>query len=128
VISLTCNVDHNFPFNATNPDDVAAANRALAFFFGWFYDPIIFGKYPDEMTSLITDGRLPTFTPEESQMVKGSLDFVGMNHYTSSFTKDVPDGKGGNWYTDARSENTKIGIDGKIIGPTAQSSWLNVVP
>jgi hypothetical protein len=37
----------------------------MAFAFGWFWDPCVFGKYPDEMTSRITDGRLPTFTPEE---------------------------------------------------------------
>jgi beta-glucosidase len=80
------------------------------------------------MTSLITDGRLPTFTPEEVEMVKGSCDFIGLNHYTSGYIKNDPNGKGGNWFADSRTIGTKIGIDGKPIGPMAQSNWLYVYP
>jgi beta-glucosidase/6-phospho-beta-glucosidase/beta-galactosidase len=65
IISLTCNIDFAIPYNASSEADVAAANRRLAFMFSWFYDPIFFGKYPDEMTAIIKDGRLPTFTPDE---------------------------------------------------------------
>lgn len=36
--------------------------------------------------------RLPKFTKEESALVKGSVDFVGMNHYTSVFVTDQPVG------------------------------------
>jgi beta-glucosidase/6-phospho-beta-glucosidase/beta-galactosidase len=57
----------------------------MAFAFGWYYDPIVFGKYPDEMTALVTDGRLPKFTDEEIKMVKGSYDYIGFNSYTSRF-------------------------------------------
>lgn len=100
----------------------------MAFAFAWFVDPVMFGKYPDEMTSLIKDGRLPTFTPEQSAMLKGSVDYIGLNHYTSGFTKDNPTSTGGSWYTDSRIESTKIGIDGKLIGPQAESTWLHVYP
>lgn len=31
---------------------------------------------------------LPTFSPEETSYVKGSLDFIGMNFYTSLYAKD----------------------------------------
>ena len=91
MISLTANVDFGLPYNASKQADVVAANRHMAFQFAWYYDPIVFGKYPDEMTQLITDGRLPTFTPEEAKMVKGSYDFIGMNHYTSDYTIDTPE-------------------------------------
>ena len=30
-------------------------------------------------------GRLPTFSASESASVKGSLDFVGINHYTTFY-------------------------------------------
>jgi beta-glucosidase len=96
--------------------------------FSWFYDPLFFGKYPDEMTSAIKDGRLPTFTPEEIQMVKGSFDFIGMNHYTTNYYKDDPTNPGGGWFTDQKNIATPYGPDGKPIGPQAQSGWLFVYP
>jgi beta-glucosidase len=128
VISLTTNTDFAVPYNISSPLDVSASSRQLAFAFGWYFDPIVFGKYPDEMTQLITDGRLPTFTPEETAMVKGSFDFIGLNHYTTSYIKDKTGSWGGDWFADSRTDGTKIGIDGKPIGPMAQSDWLYVYP
>ena len=128
VIGFTSNTDFNVPFNSSKKEDVEAANRAMAFSFGWFYDPVMFGKYPDEMTSFIKDGRLPTFTPQESASLKGSVDYIGLNHYTSSFSRDNPSGKQGNWWSDALVDNTKNGIDGKPIGPQAEPWWLYVYP
>lgn len=128
VIGFTTNTDHALPYNVSDPADHAAANRNLAFAFGWFVDPVMFGRYPDEMTALVTDGRLPTFTPEESAMIKGSVDFIGLNHYTSSFVKDDPTSKGGEWGSDAHTSSTKTSIDGKPIGPQSESSWLQVYP
>ncbi len=66
MIGLTTNTDFAVPYNSSKPEDIEAASRSLAFAFGWYVDPIVFGKYPDEMTKLLTDGRLPTFTAEES--------------------------------------------------------------
>jgi beta-glucosidase len=128
VIGFTTNTDFNLPYDVTKQADHDAASRAMAFSFAWFVDPVIFGKYPDEMTSLLTDGRLPTFTPEESAMLKGSVDYIGLNHYTSSFTMDDPNSKGGIWWTDSRTSSTKTGIDGKLIGPQAAPTWLYVYP
>ena len=47
-----------------------------------FLDPLIFGDYPSSMRSRV-GSRLPTFTKSESALLKGSLDFVGINHYTT---------------------------------------------
>ncbi len=44
------NIDFMVPSNSSNADDIAAANRQHAFQLGWYVDPIVFGKYPDEMT------------------------------------------------------------------------------
>lgn len=46
VIGFTTNTDFAVPYNISDPDDVAAASRNLAFAFGWFADPVIFGRYP----------------------------------------------------------------------------------
>lgn len=71
------------------------------------------------MTDYIKDGRLPSFTPEDSEMVTGSYDFIGVNHYSSSYVMDNPTGQQGNWITDMKTSSTRIGIDGKPIGPRA---------
>jgi len=56
-----------------NPADLAAAERALAFHFRWFAEPILVsGDYPDVMRQFIK-GRnsLPTFTDDEKLKIKG---------------------------------------------------------
>uniref|UniRef100_A0A0E0JT74 4-hydroxy-7-methoxy-3-oxo-3,4-dihydro-2H-1,4-benzoxazin-2-yl glucosidebeta-D-glucosidase n=1 Tax=Oryza punctata TaxID=4537 RepID=A0A0E0JT74_ORYPU len=42
----------------------------------------------------IVGSRLPSFTKAQSEDVKGSLDFIGMNHYYSLYVNDRPLGKG----------------------------------
>eukprot|EP01018_Ginkgo_biloba_P013679 Gb_30772 [translate_table: standard] len=64
--------------------DIAATQRAQDFQFGWFMDPIFFGDYPASMKQRVGN-RLPAFSREQSRMVKGSLDFVGVNHYTTYY-------------------------------------------
>lgn len=53
--------------------------RYLEFQLAWFSDPVWYGKYPDRMVNLVGD-RLPTFTEEESNLIKGSWDFFALNH------------------------------------------------
>lgn len=47
------------------------------------------GDYPFSMRALVGD-RLPRFTVEEAQMVKGSFDFIGLNYYTSFYAAALP--------------------------------------
>lgn len=47
-----------------------------------FVDPLMFGDYPSSMRSRV-GSRLPKFCEAESTLLKGSLDFVGINHYTT---------------------------------------------
>lgn len=44
----------------------------------------MFGDYPSSMKTRV-GSRLPRFTQSESALVKGSLDFVGINHYTTYY-------------------------------------------
>lgn len=46
----------------------------------------MFGDYPSSMRSRVGN-RLPTFSKTESSLLKGSLDFVGINHYTTFYAK-----------------------------------------
>lgn len=45
---------------------------------------MVFGDYPITMRNIVKE-RLPTFTEEEKELVKGSFDFIGLNYYTSRY-------------------------------------------
>lgn len=52
-----------------------------------FLHPIIYGEYPKSMQEIV-QARLPKFTEEEIKMVKGSIDYVGINQYTAYYMFD----------------------------------------
>ncbi|KAJ1690384.1 hypothetical protein LUZ63_014539 [Rhynchospora breviuscula] len=72
-----------------NPEDVAAAKRVLDFHIGWIIHPLVYGAYPAVMRKN-AGSRLPIFTEEESSRVKGSFDFIGINHYYYLLVQDDP--------------------------------------
>lgn len=51
-----------------------------------FIDPLVFGDYPISMRTRVKN-RLPRFTSDEAALIKGSLDFVGINHYTTYYAQ-----------------------------------------
>ncbi|KAM3222673.1 beta-glucosidase 18-like [Capsicum annuum] len=67
--------------------DHKAANRALAFHVAWLLDPLVHGDYPIEMQHYLGKD-LPRFSFEEKLLIINSTDFIGLNHYTTWFTKD----------------------------------------
>lgn len=46
----------------------------------------MFGDYPSSMRNRV-GSRLPRFTSSEAALLKGSLDFVGINHYTTFYAQ-----------------------------------------
>jgi beta-glucosidase len=90
---LVMNCDWRVPL--TNSDaDREAAELALEFMLAWFADPIYFGDYPERMKRRLGD-RLPAFTDEEKALLKGSFDFFGLNHYSTSYARAVDQAAGG---------------------------------
>ncbi|KAL4558858.1 hypothetical protein LXL04_037062 [Taraxacum kok-saghyz] len=76
------------PYTNTT-EDVKATQRANDFYLGWFLNPLVNGDYPEIMKKN-AGKRLPSFTKIESEKVKGSFDFLGINHYTTLYVKDNP--------------------------------------
>lgn len=74
-----------------------AAERDMEFGLGWFADPVYFGDYPDCMKEACGD-RLPVFTDEERELLKGSSEFFGLNHYSTHYTT-------GRWSNDSDEVN-----------------------
>lgn len=102
------------PYDFTSSADKHAVERSLAVEIDWyvttntgkFYifllinlsvqcicirhlDPVIYGDYPKVMKKYV-GSRLPSFTAEQSKMLRNSYDFIGINYYTARFTAHLP--------------------------------------
>ncbi|MQL69181.1 hypothetical protein Taro_001467 [Colocasia esculenta] len=128
VIGITI-VSHWFvPFKKSK-SDFEAAERALDFMYGWLMDPLTQGDYPFSMRATLGD-RLPKFTEQQSKLIKGSFDFLGLNYYTTHYAVPLPftsNPHNKSYDTDSFA-NTPGTFKGKAIGPRAASEWLYIYP
>ena len=60
-----------------------------------FARPITFGDYPESI-KVGARNRLPKFTEAQSKLLKGSIDFLGLNYYTSNYAESTPSTNGVN--------------------------------
>ncbi|KAM0053950.1 putative beta-glucosidase [Helianthus debilis subsp. tardiflorus] len=77
--------------NTNTTEDLKATERAHDFYVGWFLNPLVNGDYPEIMKKN-AGNRMPNFTKHESERIKGSFDFFGINHYSTLYVKDNPGG------------------------------------
>ncbi|CDP21897.1 unnamed protein product, partial [Coffea canephora] len=108
--------------------DAIAAQRVVDFFLGWFLDPLTSGDYPKSMRDKL-GGRLPKLTQQQSKLIRGSLDFLGLNYYSSSYAKDIPHATTVNIsYTSDFQVNITSIRNGKPIGAPTGAGFLYVYP
>lgn len=102
-VGIALNSDWAEPKDASRPEDKAAADRYLQSMLGWFAHPVfVNGDYPAALKTQIErkrneclpsePARLPVFTPEESQRIRGTADFFGLTHYTSRLVSSTDGG------------------------------------
>ncbi|KAG7503012.1 lactase-phlorizin hydrolase-like [Solea senegalensis] len=102
-VGIALNSDWAEPKDPSSPEDIAAADRYLQFMLGWFAHPIfVDGDYPATLKAQIEEkrkecplsepARLPVFTPEEKKRIRGTADFLGLNHYTSRLVNNSDGG------------------------------------
>ncbi|KAL6853789.1 hypothetical protein ACP4OV_019818 [Aristida adscensionis] len=88
------NVYTLWPYPLTNSTaDLEATHRVLDFYISWILEPLVFGDYPRVMKKIV-GSRLPSFTKEQSEVIRGAIDFIGINHYFSLYVNDRPLEKG----------------------------------
>ncbi|XP_032684092.1 myrosinase 1-like isoform X3 [Odontomachus brunneus] len=119
---------------AKTPNDTAAVDTAFQFDCGVITSPIYSktGDYPEVVKHHIAENSklegfsksiLPKFSPEWIHYIKGTSDFLGLNHYTSRLVETVPHVNGQAWY-----EYSGINMTIDPSWPLGGSKWLRVVP
>nr|CAD7593610.1 unnamed protein product [Timema genevievae] len=132
-ISIALNSNYMYP-KTDSDDDVYAATVAMQFNLGWYAHPIFStdGDYPAVMKERVaasstaqglTSSRLPEFGDTWVNYIKGTHDFFGLNHYTSSLASLGADGTVGTKYYDM---GVTLGID--PTWQTSAASWLYYCP
>ncbi|XP_058760189.1 vicianin hydrolase [Vicia villosa] len=120
-------VTHFFEPYTKSAADRVAASRALDFFFGWFAHPLTYGHYPQSMITSLGN-RLPKFSKEEVELIKGSYDFLGVNYYSTYYAQSIPPTTvNRTYYTDIEANVTPL-KNGVSIGPATDLTWLYVYP
>lgn len=68
----------------TSSQDIAAAKRSMDFELDWNLAPLTTGDYSQAMKDDATIGSLfPVYTDDEKKMMKGTVDFIGVNYYSA---------------------------------------------
>uniref|UniRef100_A0A3B3XC26 Lactase n=1 Tax=Poecilia mexicana TaxID=48701 RepID=A0A3B3XC26_9TELE len=99
MVSIALNAEWVEPKDINVPRDLVAADRAMQFNVGWFAHPIFKnGDYPEALKAQVLvkselqglkQSRLPSFTDEEKNLIKGTADMFCANHYTSRLVTHV---------------------------------------
>ncbi|WCJ41797.1 Beta-glucosidase 12 [Euphorbia peplus] len=127
VIGITLVCIWMIPFT-NSKEDKEAANRVLDFTFGLYMHPITYGDYPKSLRKILRK-RLPKFTKEQSEIIKGSIDFLGLNYYTAKYAANKPSSPTSNiTYLTDLAVTLSSERNGVPLGPRASSSWLSVYP
>ncbi|KAK4388694.1 Oleuropein beta-glucosidase [Sesamum angolense] len=71
---------------------------------------------------------LAAFSDGEAEMLKGSVDFLGLNYYTGVFAANDPNPTHIGYLGDQRLEISFSDATGKALGPQAGSFWLHMYP
>ncbi|MEQ2219019.1 hypothetical protein XENOCAPTIV_011431, partial [Xenoophorus captivus] len=99
IVSIALNAEWVEPKDIDVPREIVAADRAMQFLVGWFAHPIFKnGDYPEAMKAQVLVkselqglplSRLPSFTEEEKNFIKGTADIFCVNHCTTTIVSHV---------------------------------------
>nr|1V03_A Chain A, DHURRINASE [Sorghum bicolor] len=128
-IGLALNVFGRVPYTNTFLDQ-QAQERSMDKCLGWFLEPVVRGDYPFSMRVSARD-RVPYFKEKEQEKLVGSYDMIGINYYTSTFSKHIdlsPNNSPVLNTDDAYASQETKGPDGNAIGPPTGNAWINMYP
>uniref|UniRef100_A0A3Q2E5F6 Cytosolic beta-glucosidase n=1 Tax=Cyprinodon variegatus TaxID=28743 RepID=A0A3Q2E5F6_CYPVA len=133
LIGISLTADWGEPVDVSNQRDIEAAERYIHFYLGWFATPLFHGDYPQVMKEYIRKSgqqglgasRLPVFSPQEKSYIRGTVDFLGLGHYTTRYItqKNYPSSFGDSYFADRDLAEL---VDPQW--PDPGSEWLYSVP
>ncbi|MFQ5410137.1 MAG: GH1 family beta-glucosidase [Anaerolineales bacterium] len=89
-IGIILDLNHFVPASDA-PADVDACRRAQLEFHDLFLEPLFHGSYPQELMEWIGPHR-PDIAPGDMDMIRGSLDYLGVNYYRTELVAYAQDG------------------------------------
>jgi beta-glucosidase len=87
-IGLVVNIEPKYPASQSE-EDLAATRRADAYMNRQYLDPVIHGRYPEEMREVFGEA-WPDFPEADLARIRQPIDFLGINYYTRNVTRHDP--------------------------------------
>ena len=84
-VGVVVNIEPKYPAS-TDPADVAATARADAAMNRLYLDPLLLGRYPEEMPAIYGDA-WPDHPARDFALIREPLDFLGLNYYTRAVVR-----------------------------------------
>jgi beta-glucosidase len=87
-IGIVVNLEPKYPASDSEAD-LAATRRADAYMNRQYLDPVFLGRYPDELREIF-GAAWPEHPASDLVHIRQPIDFLGINYYTRSVTKNDP--------------------------------------
>ncbi len=84
-IGLVVNLEPKYPAS-DSPHDLAATRRADAYMNRQYLDPVLLGRYPEELGEIFGPA-WPKHPESDLALIRQPIDFLGINYYTRNVTR-----------------------------------------
>jgi len=84
-IGIVVNLEPKYPASQSAVD-LAAVRRADAYMNRQYLDPVMLGRYPEEMRDIFGDA-WPDWPTADLELIRQPLDYLGINYYTRCVTR-----------------------------------------
>jgi len=116
-IGIVVNLEPKYPAS-DNPADLAALQRADAYFNRQYLDPVFLGEYPEELAGIFGEAWFER-SSEDMALIRQPIDFVGINYYKREVTYHDPTAWPvfGRHLRQPQHQHTEMGWDWEVYPP-----------
>jgi beta-glucosidase len=109
-VGIVVNLEPKYPASA-DPADRAATQRADGYMNLQYLDPVLLGRYPDELQEIFGEA-WPSWPASDLAAISAPIDFIGINYYTRNVTR-----------FDAQAWPLKAAPVRQKLGTYTETSW-----